>query len=191
MIDTPRTRLRGWTAADRDAFAAMTADPEVMRDLGGPMSRAASDTKLNGYRAAFDRYGFCRWVIESRDGRFLGYAGVMPSHDGHPLGAHFQVGWRLARDAWGKGYASEAAQAALNDIFARTGLNEILSYTAPDNKRSQAVMERLKLEREPSLDFTEATGNVGVWHGLVWVARRALWFGDRGEQCARSGSKWP
>jgi RimJ/RimL family protein N-acetyltransferase len=181
MIDTPRTRLRGWAETDRDAFAAMNAHPEVMHDLGGPMSRAQSDAKLDGYLAAFHRYGFCRWVIEDRDGTFLGYAGVMPSHDGHPLGAHFQVGWRLVRDAWGRGYASEAARASLTDAFVRAGLNEILSYTAPDNVRSQAVMARLKLEREPSLDFTEATNNVGTWRGMVWAARRGPWLGDRGE----------
>jgi RimJ/RimL family protein N-acetyltransferase len=170
IIETPRTRLRCWQEADKDAFATMHAHREVMLDLGGPIDRAASDAKLARYAAAFDRYGFCRWAVESRDGGFLGYAGVMPSGGAHPLGPHFEIGWRLLRSAWGRGYATEAARAALHDVFARVGLTEVLAYTAPTNLRSLAVMERLCLQRDPSRDFTARYDNVGVWHGLVWVA---------------------
>jgi RimJ/RimL family protein N-acetyltransferase len=170
IIDTPRMRLRSWQDADREAFATMNAHPEVMQDLGGPLPRAQSDAKLERYRRAFEDHGFCRWAMESRGGEFLGYAGVMPAQ-AHPLGQHFEVGWRLVRGAWGHGYATEAARAALNDVFHRVGLTEVLSYTAPDNLRSQRVMERLGLRRDPSRDFTAEYDNVGRWHGLVWVAR--------------------
>ena len=170
-IDTPRTRLRGWQETDRDAFAAMNADPEVMLDMGGPISRAASDAKLDRYVAAFNRYGFCRWAIESRDGHFLGYAGIMPAPEDHPLGPHFDIGWRLIRTAWGQGYATEAAGAALDDAFARVGLTEVVAYTASDNLRSQAVMDRLHLQRNPSRDFTANYDGFGAWRGLVWVGR--------------------
>lgn len=171
VIDTFRTRLRGWREADREAFAAMHSDPDVMLDYGGPISRAASDAKLDRYAAADERYGFCRWAVESRDGTFLGYAGVMPSPDDHPLGSHFDVGWRLMRNAWGHGYATEAAKAALDDVFARVGLMEVVAYTAPDNVRSQAMMNRLRLLRDPSRDFTTNYDGVGTWRGLVWLAR--------------------
>ena len=171
IIETPRLRLRPWREADRDAFAALNADPEVARDLGGPLSRAASDAKLDRYIAAFTQHGFCRWAIETRAEEFLGYAGVMPVRRAHPLGPHDEVGWRLKRDAWGHGYASEAARAALNDVFARVGLTEVLSYTAPDNVRSQAVMERLQLTREPARDFVASYPAALAWRGLVWVAR--------------------
>lgn len=171
MIDTLRTHLRPWRETDRDAFAALNADREVMRDLGGPISRAASDAKLAKYMAAFRRYGFSRWAVETRDGDFVGYAGVMPSHGDHPLGPHFEIGWRLMRHAWGKGYASEAAKAALHDAFTRGGLTEIVAYTAHDNPRSQAVMDRLRMTRDPSRDFTVSSSSVGAWHGMVWVAR--------------------
>lgn len=149
----------------------MNAHPEVALDLGGPLGRAASDAKLDRYAAAFDRYGFCRWVLEHRDGTFLGCVGVMPAGPDHPLGAHREIGWRLVRHAWGRGYATEAARAALDDAFTRVGLREIFAYTAPENLRSRAVMARLNLRRNPSLDFTADYDGIGTWRGLVWQAR--------------------
>jgi RimJ/RimL family protein N-acetyltransferase len=172
ILNTPRTRLRCWQATDREAFAAMHAHPEVMLDYGGPLDRVESDAKFDRYVAAFDRDGFCRWAIEGLHGGFLGYAGIMLSGGpGHPLGVHASIGWRLVRCAWGHGYATEAAQAALRDVFTRVGLIEVLSYTAPDNLRSQAVMSRLRLRRDASRDFTIADQRVGLWQGLVWFAR--------------------
>ena len=170
IIDTPRTRLRCWKENDRESFAAMNAHPEVMLDLGGPINRAESDAKLDRYAAAFERSALSRWVIESREGEFLGYAGVLPRPD-HQIGAHFDLAWRLVRHAWGRGYATEAASAALNDAFSRAKLAEVLAYTAPDNLRSQAVMARLKLHRDPSRDFTANYEGFGAWQGLVWVGR--------------------
>jgi RimJ/RimL family protein N-acetyltransferase len=169
FIDTPRTRLRCWRESDRDAFAALHAHPEVMSDLGGPLDRPQSDAKLDRYAAAFDRCGLTRWAVENREGNFLGYAGLMPSRPAHPLGPHFDIGWRLMRSAWGHGYATEAAAAALQDASARCGLTQVLAYAALDNVRSQAVMARLGLRRDPSRDFSEPY-SLGLWHGLVWVA---------------------
>lgn len=152
----------------------MHADPEVMRDYGRPISRRESDAKLDRYAATYHQHGFCRWVIESKEGVFLGYTGVMPSRPGHPLGLHFEIGWRLVRRAWGQGYATEAARAALKDAFTRAGLAEVIAYTAPDNLRSQAVMRRLQLHRDPFRDFTADYDTIKDWRGLVWVARSIL-----------------
>ncbi len=172
MIATVRLTLRPWREADRDSFAALNTDPEVARDLGGPLSRARSDAKFDRYRATFERLGFARWAIDDRDGRFVGYAGLMPSPDGHALGPHVEIGWRLMRSVWGQGYATEAAKAALADGFDRLRLEEVLAYTAADNPRSQAVMDRLGLRRDPSRDFsTPYEGK--MWQGLVWVAAAA------------------
>ena len=173
LIETPRLRLRPWNDLDRAPFAALHADPEVMLDQGGPIDRAASDEKLDWYREAFKDFGFCSWAVESRGGDFLGYAGIMPAELPHPLGAHHEAAWRLKRSAWGHGYACEAARAALHDVFTRLRLPIVLAYTAPDNLRSQAVMARLGLRRDPSRDFTHDYENFPAWHGLVWVATPA------------------
>jgi RimJ/RimL family protein N-acetyltransferase len=127
----------------------MHADPDVMHDYGGPINRRESDAKLDRYAATYRQQGFCRWAIERQDGAFLGYAGIMPSRPGHPLGSHFDIGWRLVRHAWGQGYATEAARAALDDAFIRVRLAEVIAYTSFDNLRSQAVMNRLQLHRDP------------------------------------------
>jgi RimJ/RimL family protein N-acetyltransferase len=175
-IETARTVLRPWRDADRDDLAAMYADEEVMADYGGPLSRAQSDAKLDRYALALARHGYARWVLEAKDGAFLGYVGVMPIEPHIPAAPGVEVGWRLTRAAWGFGYASEGARAALRDGFERHGWAEVLSYTAADNLRSQAVMRRLGLARTPERDFT-ADYDGQPWSSLVWVARPEMDFG--------------
>ena len=171
IITTSRLHLRCWKQSDRNAFAIMHADPAVMLDYGGPISRAESDAKFDRYAATYLEHGFCRWAVESQEGVFLGYAGIMPSRPGHPLGSHSEIGWRLIRQGWGHGYATEAARAALGDVFTRVGLGEVVAYTAPNNLRSQAVMTRLRMQRDPSRDFTADYDSINAWRGLVWIAR--------------------
>jgi RimJ/RimL family protein N-acetyltransferase len=152
----------------------MHSDPEVMADLGGPMHRDAIDAKLDRYCAAYSDHGLSRWVIVDSSNAFVGYAGVMPRPSKeHPLGPHYEIGWRLVRAAWGRGYASESARAAL-DHACKSGVQEILSYTSADNLRSQAVMKRLRLVRDEKRDFIADYGGETPWHGLVWVASSAL-----------------
>ena len=170
MIETPRLRLHQWDDRHREAFAAMHADPEVMADYGGSVSRSESGEKFERYVAAQRDHRMCRWAVENLDGVFLGYAGVMPRlSSNHPLGTHFEVGWRFVRNAWGHGYATESAKAAIRHAVHQIGLSEILSYTSPDNERSQAVMARLNLLRDPSRDFVTRTSSGEPWQGLVWV----------------------
>jgi RimJ/RimL family protein N-acetyltransferase len=169
MLTTPRLILRPWIEGDLDAFAAMNADPEVMVDMPA-LDRGQSAAKLRRYQEAYDRHGYCRWALTDHGGDFLGYAGPMPLAEDHPCGPGAEIGWRLTRAAWGHGYVTEGAAAALKDAFERIGLAEVVSFTAPDNARSQAVMGRLNLTREPDRDFTAAYPG-GDWSGLVWVAR--------------------
>lgn len=173
IIRTARLRLRPWLDRDREAFAAMHADPDVMVDEAKLLSREESDRKLDRYSACFEQHGFCRWCVETLDGQFIGYTGIMRASDRHTLGPHDDIGWRLTRAAWGFGYATEAAKASLDDAFLRVGLTEVLAYTAPDNIRSQAVMARLGLQRDPARDFAAAYDGTNKWQGLVWVSRHA------------------
>ncbi|MEM7142918.1 MAG: GNAT family N-acetyltransferase [Actinomycetota bacterium] len=173
-ITTDRLILRPWSTGDADAFASMNADAEVMADLGGPLPRAASDAKLERFRRSLEVDDITRWVVTDPAGRFLGYCGAVAHDDDHPLGAHHDIGWRLARSAWGRGYATEAAAAALADAFDRLGLDEVLAYTSADNVRSQSVMAKLGLARRPERDFVREYDDVGGWTGLVWVATSAI-----------------
>ncbi|HLZ02792.1 MAG TPA: GNAT family N-acetyltransferase [Bradyrhizobium sp.] len=175
MIETPRLRLHRWDDRHREAFAAMHADPKVMADYGGALTLSECNEKFERYVAAERDHGVSRWAVENLDGAFLGYAGVMPrlSKD-HPLGAHFEVGWRFVRGAWGHGYATESAMAALRYAVHQVGLSEILSYTSPDNERSQAVMARLNLVRDATRDFMALTPSGKPWQGLVWVVPSRL-----------------
>jgi RimJ/RimL family protein N-acetyltransferase len=173
-ILTKRLRLRAWREGDRTVFAELHADPEVMIDQGGPLDRAASDVKFARYRLSFDQHSIGRWAVETLGGRFLGYAGIMRVGGGHPLGEHFEIGWRFQQHAWGQGYATEAALAALADGFRRQDMQQILSYTAEDNVRSRAVIRRLGLRREAARDFTTRYDDVGIWHGQAWTADRGM-----------------
>jgi RimJ/RimL family protein N-acetyltransferase len=154
----------------------MHADHEVMADQGGAFDRAHSDAKFDQYASVYLEYGTSRWAVEDAEGSFLGYAGVMPrlARD-HPLGPHYEVGWRFIRTAWGHGFATESARAALKHAFRHLRLDEIVSYTSAENQRSQAVMTRVNLKRAPSRDFIIEYEGVGSWRGLVWVASRACW----------------
>ena len=170
ILQTARLTLRPWRAEDREAFAAMNADPEVAQHLGGPQARNESDARLADYVRAFEAHGFTRWAVDTSDGAFVGCVGVMPSRPDHPLAPHFEIGWRLIRSAWGNGYATEAARAALDDVFARVGLSEVLAYTTKENSRSRAVIERLGMQRDAQRDFDMQMGKVR-WNGVVWVSR--------------------
>ena len=154
IVETPRLILRRWKAEDRPAYAALTSDPEVMRWLGGVMPREESDAHIDRMEARWERLGYDRCVIERKaDGLFLGFAGLAPAFDGLPIAPSQEMGWRLVREAWGQGYASEAAQAAVWDSFQRMRFQEIVAYTAQGNLRSQGVMGRAGFTRDPARDF--------------------------------------
>ena len=160
--------MRPFVPEDLNDFSALHSDLDVMSDLGGPINITDAQAKLDHYIDAFDRVGYGRFAV-FEGGRFVGYVGVMHHADqDHPLGPHDEIGWRIHRAFWGKGLASRAAQLALDDAFGRVGLPSVLSYTAPDNTRSQAVMGRLGFARNADMDFSEPYDPVGVWTGHVW-----------------------
>jgi RimJ/RimL family protein N-acetyltransferase len=145
-IRTERLLMRRWREADREPFAAMNADPEVMRYFPAHLQpdRAASDAGIDRMEALFDRQGFGLWALElTATGEFLGFTGLNPMPEGVPGAGGMEVGWRLARRAWHHGYATEAATAAVGVAFGGLGLDELWSMTAVLNTPSQAVMRRI------------------------------------------------
>jgi len=169
MISTKRLNLCKLADRHREAFAVMHADAEVMEDLGGPIDHRGGAEKFDRYLAALSEQKVSRWAVENKVSEFLGYCGVMPRLDSdHPLGPHFEIGWRFRRAAWGHGYATEAAQASLEHAVTRLGLTSIVSYTERTNRRSQSVMGKLGLLRDSSQDFTLHEG-ARQWHLLVWT----------------------
>lgn len=169
-FETERLVMRSWRRDDLEDFTRLHADPQAMGDYRGPVSAEASEKKFNDYRDQYKRHGFIRWHVSNRKGDFLGYVGLYPNGADHPLGAHSDIGWRLHPDAWGSGYATEAARATLAHAFETYGLAEILAYTQAENLASQAVIGRLGLRRDPARDFSIDDPVAGMWHGLTWVA---------------------
>lgn len=153
-LRTDRLLLRRWRPSDRAPFAELNADPRVMEHFPATMTREESDALIDRIEGYFDRHGYGLWALEvAETGTFIGFTGLIPQ----TFEAHFtpavEVGWRLAAHAWGHGYASEAARASLTYGFDRLGLDEIVSMTIPANTRSQAVMRRIGMTRDPADDF--------------------------------------
>lgn len=140
----PRVILRAWRPLDRDAFAAMNADPRVMEFFPRRLTRQDSDAFADRIEAHFARTGFGLWAVEIPGlAEFAGFTGLAPAHPGVPCAPAIEVGWRLAPLAWGRGYASEGGRLALAHAFDALGLKEVVSFTAVLNKPSQRVMQRL------------------------------------------------
>ena len=154
QLVTERLTLRDWRGSDAAPFAAMNADPEVMTYFPAPQSAAESEAMLERMRGHWAEHGFGLWAVErSSDATFLGFTGLTrPSFEAHFTPA-VEVGWRFARNAWGAGYATEAARAALAFGFETLGIEEIVSFTVPANERSWRVMERIGMTRDPADDF--------------------------------------
>jgi RimJ/RimL family protein N-acetyltransferase len=137
-LTTDRLTLRGWREDDLDAYAAIAADPEVMRFMGGPLDRADTWRQIAVFVGHWELRGYGLWVVE-RDGELIGRVGLFQP-EGWP---GLEVGWLLARRAWGHGYATEAARAAADHAWRELGAQELISLIAPDNVPSQRVAERL------------------------------------------------
>lgn len=153
-LRTDRLILRDWVAADLVPFAAMNADPEVMRFFPAPLGRTESDALADRIRARLHENGWGFWAVEELDGvPFIGFVGLaLQSFQAHFTPA-IEVGWRLSRGSWGRGYAPEAARAALGVAFGRLGFEEVVSMTTVQNLRSRRVMEKLGMHRDAADDF--------------------------------------
>jgi RimJ/RimL family protein N-acetyltransferase len=172
VIRTERLVLRRWTDADRDPFAAMNADPVVMEHMQGSLTRESSDAFVDRIERHWDEYGWGLWAVEVPGvAPFVGYVGLWPAD--YVADGMVEVGWRLASAHWGNGYATEAAREALRVGFEEVGLDEIVSFTVPQNIRSRRVMERIGLRRDAAGDFDHPRVDpVGYPHLVAHVLYR-------------------
>jgi RimJ/RimL family protein N-acetyltransferase len=147
-----RVTLRGWRDADLDPFAALNADPAVMEFLPAPLTREQTASMIARMQAAIDERGWGVWAVDV-GGRCIGFTGITyPRFEAH-FTPCVEIGWRLARGAWGQGYATEAARLALDYGFDVLDLPEIVSFTTVANRRSRRVMRTLGMQRRPADDF--------------------------------------
>ncbi len=150
LLRSPRLCLRQWTPADRAPFAALNADPAVMEHFPAPLDRAQSDAMADRIEALIEQQGWGFWAAERLpDGdespQFMGFIGLNRPAAPLPFAPCVEIGWRLARPFWGRGFATEGARLALRAGFEALGLDEIVAFTAQRNQRSRAVMERLAM----------------------------------------------
>jgi RimJ/RimL family protein N-acetyltransferase len=144
VIETPRLRLRRWQAGDAAPWAAMCADPQVMATIGPLQTPDEAEATMARLDAGIARDGHGFWALERRaDGAFLGFCGIKPGPEATPIAGLPEIGWRLARAAWGQGLASEAAAACLAWAWANRDWPAVFAITTPGNARSLAVMTRL------------------------------------------------
>jgi RimJ/RimL family protein N-acetyltransferase len=154
-IGTDRLVMRGWRESDLAPWAAMNADPEVRRYLGPLLTFEQASAWALNYQDDLDRHGFGFWALEVRaSGEFVGFTGLGTVDEEMPFNG-VELAWRLARPAWGHGYATEAARAALEHGFGVLGLPEIVAVTMAGNLRSRAVMARIGMTTDPAEDFDD------------------------------------
>ncbi|NAR18473.1 GNAT family N-acetyltransferase [Acinetobacter haemolyticus] len=148
MIETPRLILRQWRDSDYPCFAEMGTNPQVMQYFPNLLSRAESDALIDRMKLIIETKGWGFWAVELKENQqFIGFVGL---HD-QPIQFSFspcvEIGWRLDQAYWGQGYASEAANAALDFAFEQLQLNKVVSFTTLENEKSQAVMKKLKMRK--------------------------------------------
>ena len=151
QLQTDRLILRPWRDSDRVPFAELNADAETMRHFPATLTREESDAFVDRIVARLDEDGWGLWAVEVPGGApFVGFVGLSVPRFAPEL---VEVGWRLHRDHWGNGYATEAARESLRFGFEELGLTEIVSFTTVANVPSRRVMERIGMTHDPSRDF--------------------------------------
>ena len=155
-LRTPRLVLRSWRDSDLPPFAAMNADPEVRRWFPNVLTRQESDDQAARLRRHDEEHGFSFWAVEVPGAApFVGFIGLLVVRFQAPFTPAVEIGWRLARAYWGRGYATEAAKATLAHAFGPLGLREVVAFTLPGNAASRRVMEKIGMRHDPADDFDE------------------------------------
>ena len=180
ILETERLILRQWREDDIAPFAAMNADPRVTAALGVKLDPSVTKALIERVSASFPQNGFGIWAVELRGGApFVGFTGLSIPRFEAPFMPAVEVGWRLAFDHWGKGYATEGARAAVEFGFNTIGLEEIVSFASAANLRSHAVMKRLGMRYDAQDDFNYpgVAPTDPLRRHLLYRLKRADWRG--------------
>lgn len=154
ILRTARLSLRSWREDDIDQFVRLNADPAVYEYLPGPLSRQQAFEFAAMQNAMYERHGTCYFAAALHGSEvLLGFVGLKHQAFDQPFAPCFELGWRLGSTHWGQGYATEGARACIAFGFDKLGLEEIVSFTVPENMRSRRVMERLGMRHDPAADF--------------------------------------
>lgn len=178
-LESARLLLRQWRDEDLPEFAAMCADPQVMRYFPAPLSRLESASLIGRIRGHFAEHGFGLWALERKDtGAFIGFTGLGVVGFDAPFTPATEIGWRLSREHWGLGYASEAAWTALRCGFDRLALQEVVSFTAKDNLPSEKVMQAIGMHHDSADDFEhpKLAADHPLRHHVLYRITREQWL---------------
>ncbi len=173
MLHTERLLLRGWRPEDRDPFAALNADPVVMEHFPAPLARAESDGFVDSVEANLADRGWGLWAAERRDtGAFIGFIGLNVPGFEADFTPCVEVGWRLAREHWGVGFAPEGAREAVRFGFEELGLEEIVSFTTVGNHNSRRVMEKIGMRLDREFDHPRLPEGSPIRRHVLYTLRR-------------------
>lgn len=193
-LRTNRLILRTWQPSDREPFAELNADPGVMEHFPAPLTPPQSDRLADRIEDLWRVNDWGLWAVQiAEDQSFAGFVGLNRAEFSAPFTPAVEVGWRLARQHWGQGYATEAARAALSYGFQELDLLEIVSFTSTTNSRSQRVMAKLGMQRDPGDDFDHpgiAPGNRLRRHVLYRLAR-SDWASRGQREASAQGASRP
>jgi len=178
-LESARLLLRQWRDEDLPEFAAMCADPQVMRYFPAHLSRLESASLIGRVRGHFAEHGFGLWALERKDtGQFIGFTGLGVVGFDAPFTPAVEIGWRLASEHWGLGYASEAAWTALRCGFDRLALKEVVAFTTQNNLPSEKVMQAIGMHHDPADDFEHPrlAADHPLRHHLLYRISREQWL---------------
>jgi RimJ/RimL family protein N-acetyltransferase len=183
-LETDRLVLRDWREGDWAPFFRHTDTPAVMRWLGGVFDDETRAAQRRRIETCATRHGHCFWLVERKEdgsslsGEVLGFCGLKRADaPGSPVEGQFEIGWRLREDAWGRGYAKEAALAALEAGFDTFGADEIVALTVIENEPSWGLMKRLGMRRREDLDYADERASAPFRDTIVYSLARDEWAG--------------
>lgn len=177
-LESARLILRQWHDEDLAEFAAMSADPQVMRYFPAPLSRVEAAALIGRVRGHFNEYGYGLWALERKDtGAFIGMTGLLNVNFDAPFTPAVEIGWRLARRHWGLGFASEAAWTCLRCAFAQLRLEQVVSFTTESNQASQKVMQAIGMQQDldGSFDHPKLAADDPLRRHVLYRIDRAHW----------------